>query len=101
MESSENIMDTLTLACIMLTLGVISFGLLLFFRRIKQRRAAAINQEQPNGDETVTAEDRAYAENFYCIMLSDGTCRSGIMPDSPKQTSEVAPDRDPSKIVNR
>jgi len=102
MESPENIMDTLTLASIILTLGFISLGLLLYFRqRTKQRRAAAINQEQPNGDETVTAEDRAYAENFYCIMLTDGTCRSGIMPDSPKQTSEGAPDRDPSKIVNR
>lgn len=102
MESPENLMVTLTLASIILTLGFISLGLLLYFRqRTKQRRAAAINQEQPNGDETVTAEDRAYAENFYCIMLSDGTCRSGIMPDSPKQTSEGAPDRDPSKIVNR
>jgi len=82
-------MDTLTLACIMLTLGVISFGLLLFFRRIKQRRAAAINQERPSRDEAVTAEDRAYAENFYCIMLTDGTCRPGFIMDPPKQASDV------------
>jgi len=94
-------MDTLTLASVM-ALSFISLGLLLYFRqRTKQHRGAAIDQEQPNRGETVTEEDRAYAENFYCIMLTDGTCRSGIMPDSPKQTSEGAPDRDPSKIVNR
>lgn len=99
MESLENIMDTLTLASIILTLGFISLGLLLYFpQRTKQRRAAAINHEQPNRDETVTAEDRAFAENFYCIMLTDGTCRPGIMMDPPKQAPDVrAPDGDSSE----
>lgn len=98
MESPENIMDTLTLASIILTLGFISLGLLLYFRqRTKQRRAAAINQEQPNRDETVTAEDRAYAENFYCIMLTDGTCRPGIMMDPPKQAPDVRAPGDDSR----
>ncbi|WP_313478994.1 hypothetical protein [Stutzerimonas kunmingensis] len=87
-------MDTLTLASIILTLGFISLGLLLYFRqRTRQRRAAAIDQEQPRSDKTVDAEDRAYAENFYCIMLTDGTCRPGFMMDPPKQAPDVrAPD---------
>jgi len=97
MESSENIMDTLTLASIILTLGFISLGLLLYFRqRTRQRRAAAIDQEQPRSDETVDAEDRAYAENFYCIMLTDGTCRPGFMMDPPKQAPDV---RTPAEIL--
>lgn len=98
MESSENILDTLTLTSIILTLGFISLGLLLYFRqRTKQRRTAAINQEQPNRDETVTAEDRAYAENFYCIMLTDGTCRPGFFMDPPKQASDVPAPGDDSR----
>jgi len=97
MESSENIMGTLTLASIILTLGFISLGLLLYFRqRTRQRRAAAIDQEQPRSDETVDAEDRAYAENFYCIMLTDGTCRPGFMMDPPKQAPDV---RTPAEIL--
>lgn len=91
-------MDTLTLASIILTLGLISLGLLLYFqRRTKKLRAAAINQEQPNGGETVTAEDRAYAENFYCIMLTDGTCRPGFFMDPPKQASDVPAPGDDSR----
>lgn len=83
-------MGTLTLASIILSLGLISLSLLLSFqRRTKQRRAAAIVQEQPSNDETVDAEDRAYAENFYCIMLTDGTCRPGFFMDPPKQASDV------------
>lgn len=82
-------MDTLTLASIILTLGFISLGLLCFQRRTKQRRAAAIDQEQRSSDETVDAEDRAYAENFYCIMLTDGTCRPGFIMDPPKQAPDV------------
>jgi len=90
MESSQNIMDTLTLASIILALGSISLGLLLYFRqRTRQHRAVAIDQEQPRSDETVDAEDRAYAENFYCIMLTDGTCRPGFMMDPPKQAPDV------------
>ncbi|WP_437421125.1 hypothetical protein [Stutzerimonas chloritidismutans] len=82
-------MDTLTLASVM-ALSFISLGLLLYFRqRTKQHRGAAIDQEQPNRGETVTAEDRAYAENFYCIMLTDGTCRPGFMMDPPKQAPDV------------
>ncbi len=90
-------MNTLTLASVILTLGFVSLGLLLYFRqRIRQRRAAAIDQEQPSSDETVDAEDRAYAENFYCFMLSDGTCRSGFTMDPPKQ----APDgRTPGEML--
>ena len=91
-------MDTLTLASIILTLGFISLGLLLYFqRRTKQRRAAAIDQEQPSNDETVDAEDRAYAENFYCFMLSDGTCRSGFTMDPPKRAPDV---RAPGEICH-
>lgn len=90
-------MDTLTLASIIVTLGFISLGLLLYFqRRTKQRRAVAIDQEQPSSDETVDAEDRAYAENFYCFMLSDGTCRSGFTMDPPKQAPDV---RTPAEIL--
>lgn len=90
MESSKSVMGTLTLASIILSLGLISLSLLLSFqRRTKQRRAAAIVQEQPSNDETVDAEDRAYAENFYCIMLTDGTCRPGFFMDPPKQASDV------------
>jgi len=88
MESSENIMDTLTLASIILTLGFISLGLLLYFQRRTKQRRAAIDQEQPSSDETVDAEDRAYAENFYCFMLTDGTCRSGFTMDPPKQAPD-------------
>ncbi|WP_417775503.1 hypothetical protein [Stutzerimonas xanthomarina] len=91
-------MDTLTLASIILTLGFISLGLLLYCqRRTKQRRAAAIEQEQPSSDETVDAEDRAYAENFYCIMLTDGTCRPGFMMEPPKQAPDV---RAPKKFCH-
>lgn len=83
-------MDTLTLVSVILTLGFISLGLLLWFRQCtKQRRAAAINQGQPKRDETVSADDRAYAENFYCIMLTDGTCRPGFITDPPKQAPDV------------
>lgn len=83
-------MDTLTLASFILALSFISLGLLLYFkRRTKQRRAAAMSQEQPRSDETVDAEDRAYAENFYCIMLTDGTCRPGFMMEPPKQAPDV------------
>jgi len=83
-------MNTLTLASVILTLGFVSLGLLLYFRqRIRQRRAAAIDQEQPSSDETVDAEDRAYAENFYCFMLSDGTCRSGFTMDPPKRAART------------
>jgi len=89
MESSENIMDTLTLASIILTLGFISLGLLLYFQRRTKQRRAAIDQEQPSSDETVDAEDRAYAENFYCFMLTDGTCRSGFTMDPPKRAPDV------------
>lgn len=82
-------MDTLTLASIILTLGFVSLGLLLSFRqRTRQRRAAAIDQEQLGSEETVDAEDRAYAENFYCIMLTDGTCRPGFIMDPPKQVPD-------------
>ncbi|MAL90452.1 MAG: hypothetical protein CMK94_02660 [Pseudomonas sp.] len=81
-------MDTLTLASVM-ALSFIALGLLLYFqRRTKQRHAAATAQEQPSNDETVDAEDRAYAENFYCIMLTDGTCRPGFMMDPPKQAPD-------------
>ena len=98
MKSSENIMDTLTLASLILTLGFISLGLLLYFRqRTKQHRAAAINQEQPSRNETDAAEDRTYAENFYCIMLTDGTCRPGFMMDPPKQAPDV---RAPAEICH-
>ncbi|MBU2013223.1 MAG: hypothetical protein KJ595_13670 [Gammaproteobacteria bacterium] len=92
-------MDNLTLASVILAPSLISLGLLLYFRqRTKHRRAAAINQAQPNRDETVTAEDRAYAENFYCIMLTDGTCRPGIMMDPLTQAPDVrAPDGDSSE----
>jgi len=97
-ESSKNVMDTLTLTRIILTLGFISLGLLLYFRqRTKQRRAAAINQEPPSRDEAVTAEDRTYAENFYCIMLTDGTCRPGFFMDPPKQASDVSAPGDDSR----
>jgi len=97
-ESSKNVMDTLTLTRIILTLGFISLGLLLYFRqRTKQRRAAAINQEPPSRDEAVTAEDRTYAENFYCIMLTDGTCRPGFFMDTPKQASDVSAPGDDSR----
>lgn len=90
MESLEIIMDTLTLASILLTLGFVSLGLLMYFRqRTRQCRAAAVDQEQPISDETVDAEDRAYAENFYCIMLTDGTCRPGFIMDPPKQAPDV------------
>lgn len=83
-------MDTLKLASIILTLGFISLGLLLYFRqRTKQHRAAAINQEQPSRNETDAAGDRAYAENFYCIMLTDGTCRPGIMMAPPKRAPDL------------
>jgi len=98
MESSENIMDTLTLASVILALGSISLGLLLYFRqRTRQHRAAAIDQEQLGSDQTVDAEDRAYAENFYCIMLTDGTCRPGFMMDPPKQAPDV---RAPAEICH-
>ncbi len=91
-------MDTLTLASIILTLGFASLGLLLYFRqRVRQRRAAAVDQEQPtSSDETVDAEDRAYDESFYCIMLTDGTCRPGFMMDPPKQAPDV---RTPAEIL--
>ncbi len=89
MESSENVMDTFTLASIILTLGFVSLGLLLYFQRRTKQRRAALDQEQPSSDETVDAEDRAYAENFYCIMLTDGTCRPGFMMDTPKQAPDV------------
>lgn len=83
-------MDTVTLTSIPLILGFISLGLLLYLRqRTKQRRAVAINQEQPNKDETVTVEDRAYAENFYCFMLTNGTCRSGFTMGPPKRAPDV------------
>ncbi|MDH0214034.1 MULTISPECIES: hypothetical protein [Stutzerimonas stutzeri subgroup] len=82
-------MDTLTLASIILTLGFISLGLLLYFQRRTKQRRAAIDQEQPSSDETVDAEDRAYAENFYCFMLTDGTCRSGFTMDPPKRAPDV------------
>ncbi|HCJ28526.1 MAG TPA: hypothetical protein DHV63_04390 [Pseudomonas sp.] len=83
-------MEILTLASIILTLGFVSLGLLLYFRQSsKLRRAAAIDQEKPSSDETVDAEDRAYAENFYCIMLTDGTCRPGFMMAPPKQAPGV------------
>jgi len=98
MESLEIIMDTLTIASIFLTLGFVSLGLPLYFRqRTRQRRAAAIDQEQPRSDETVDAEDRAYAENFYCIMLTDGTCRPGFFMDPPKQASDVPAPGDDSR----
>lgn len=91
-------MDTLTIASIFLTLGFVSLGLPLYFRqRTRQRRAAAIDQEQPRSDETVDAEDRAYAENFYCIMLTDGTCRPGFFMDPPKQESDVPAPGDDSR----
>ena len=97
MESLENIMDTLTLASIIMTLGFVSIGLLRYFRQSsRQRRAAAIDQQQPSSDETVDAEDRAYAENFFCFMLSDGTCRSGFTMDPPKQAPDV---RTPGEIL--
>ena len=90
-------MDSLPLASIILTLGFITLGLLLYFqRRTKQRRAAAIDQEKPSSDETVDAEDRAYAENFYCFMLSDGTCRSGFTMGPPKRAPDV---RTPGEIL--
>jgi len=90
MESLENTMDTLTLASIILTLCFVLLGLLLYFRqRTRQHRAAAIDQGQLSSDHTVDAEDRAYAENFYCIMLTDGTCRPGFMMDPPKQAPDV------------
>jgi len=83
-------MNTLTLASVILIPGFVLVGLLLYFRqRPKQHRAAAIDQEQPSRDETDDAEDRAYAENFYCIMLTDGTCRPGFMMDPPKQAPDV------------
>lgn len=91
-------MDTLTIASIFLSLGFVSLGLPLYFRqRTRQRRAAAIDQEQPRSDETVDAEDRAYAENFYCIMLTDGTCRPGFFMDPPKQASDVPAPGDDSR----
>lgn len=83
-------MDTFTLTSIPLTLGFISLGLLLYLRqRTKQRRAVAINQEQTNRDKTVTAEDRAYAENFFCFMLTNGTCRSGFKIGPSKWAPDV------------
>jgi hypothetical protein len=82
-------MNTLTLASVILTLGFGSLGLLLYFRqRTEQLRASAIDQERPISDETDYAEDRAYAENFYCIMLTDGTCRPGFMMDPPKHAPD-------------
>src|SRR5690606_29318624 len=98
MESSENIMDTLILASIILTLGLISLGLLLYFQRhTNKSRAAAISQEATSKDEAVTAEDRTYAENFYCIMLTDGPCRPGFFMDPPKQASDVPAPGDDSR----
>lgn len=59
-----------------LVLGAILLGLLLSLRhRVKQRRDAAIRDQaaetRPVGD--------ALDDGFYCIMLKDGTCRSGFM----------------------
>ncbi|WP_313088829.1 hypothetical protein [Pseudomonas sp.] len=82
-------MDILTLASLILALGFLSLGLLLHsLQRIEQRRAAATNQEQQNQDESVSAEDREYFENFYCFMLTDGTCRPGFMQPA-KQVPDV------------
>ena len=68
---------------VFLPLGFVSLGLLLYCRqRNKQRRPAAINQEMQAKNKSDAAEDLAYVDNFYCIMLSDGTCRSGHMPET-------------------
>jgi hypothetical protein len=80
-------MSIFTLVAVSLTLGFVSLGLLAYSRqRIKKRRPAAINQELEVRNETDAAADLAYVNDFICIMLRDGTCRSGIMMDPPKQT---------------
>jgi len=61
--------------------------LLYSCKRTKKR--PAINQEVKARNEGDAAADQAYFNDFICIMLRDGTCRSGIMMDPPKQTPDT------------
>lgn len=82
-------MSVPTMAEVLLSLGFVVLGLLLYrWHRSKQYCPAAMKQEPKTKDDS-DEEDLAYYDSFYCIMLSDGTCRSGYMIDRSQRAPDV------------
>lgn len=67
----------------LLLLGFAVFGLLVFLQlRSDRRRLAEIRAKFQRKAE---AGINPFDDGFYCIMLSDGTCRSGYVADTQEQ----------------
>lgn len=80
-------MSALTLLGILLLLGFAVFGLLVFLQlRSDRRRLAEIRAKLQRKAE---AGINPFDDGFYCIMLSDGTCRSGYVTAPQEQACDA------------
>jgi hypothetical protein len=73
-----------------LALGAALLGLIVYcWHRRKQRSLVTVVGD---GEAESELDTETFSDNFYCIMLTDGTCRSGYI-DAKTERGDSAIDR--------